>query len=139
MYHIVLLIPRSLQKIPMRDLHATEKSGIVELALIMQTGVCPYIVEFYGCLIRDVSAVLYKSCSPFSILLSCDISPLCTGLNCPINHSKTSSPLTCVHSRFETSKACNLVLESHCSRIFKLYILIGLVFSVLYSEMIFCS
>ena len=43
------------QKIPMRDLHATEKSGIVELALIMQTGVCPYIVEFYGCLIRDVS------------------------------------------------------------------------------------
>ena len=38
----------------MRDLHSTEKSGIVELAMIMKSGVCPYIVEFYGCLIRDV-------------------------------------------------------------------------------------
>lgn len=44
-----------LQKIPMRDLRASEKSDIVELAVTMQTGVCPYIVGFYGCLIRDVS------------------------------------------------------------------------------------
>lgn len=43
----------AVKKIPMRDLHATEKSGIVELAMIMKGGVCPYIVEFYGCLIRD--------------------------------------------------------------------------------------
>ena len=28
---------------------------IVELAVTMQTGVCPFIVGFYGCLIRDVS------------------------------------------------------------------------------------
>ena len=39
----------------MRELRATEKSDIVELAVTMQTGVCPYIVGFYGCLIRDVS------------------------------------------------------------------------------------
>ena len=39
----------------MRDLRASEKSDIVELAVTMQVGVCPYIVGFYGCLIRDVS------------------------------------------------------------------------------------
>ncbi|XP_064406210.1 dual specificity mitogen-activated protein kinase kinase 6-like [Halichondria panicea] len=43
----------AVKKIPMRDLHATEKSGIVELAMIMKHGACPFIVEFYGCLIRD--------------------------------------------------------------------------------------
>ena len=45
----------TLQKIPMRELRASEKNDIVELAVTMQTGVCPYIVGFYGCLIRDVS------------------------------------------------------------------------------------
>ena len=39
----------------MRELRATDKSDIVELAVTMQTGVCPFIVGFYGCLIRDVS------------------------------------------------------------------------------------
>ena len=45
------------QKIPMRELRASEKDDIVELAVTMQTGVCPYIVGFYGCLIRDVSNI----------------------------------------------------------------------------------
>lgn len=39
----------------MRELRASEKMDIVELAVTMQTGVCPFIVGFYGCLIRDVS------------------------------------------------------------------------------------
>lgn len=47
----------NMQKIPMRELRASDKMDIVELAVTMQTGVCPYIVGFYGCLIRDVSAV----------------------------------------------------------------------------------
>ena len=42
------------KKIPVRDLRATEKHEIIELAVIMKMGKCPYIVEFYGCLIRDV-------------------------------------------------------------------------------------
>ena len=45
-----------LQKIPVRELRTSDKSDIVELAVIMKTGVCPFIVVFYGCLVRDVSA-----------------------------------------------------------------------------------
>ena len=44
------------QKIPVRELRTSDKSDIVELAVIMKTGVCPFIVVFYGCLVRDVSA-----------------------------------------------------------------------------------
>ena len=52
------------QKIPMRELRASEKMDIVELAVTMQAGVCPYIVGFYGCLIRDVSLIgVYDNCS----------------------------------------------------------------------------
>ena len=43
------------QKIPVRELRTSDKSDIVELAVIMKTGVCPFIVVFYGCLVRDVS------------------------------------------------------------------------------------
>lgn len=45
--------PMAVKKIPVRDLRATEKHEIIELAVIMKMGKCPYIVEFYGCLIRD--------------------------------------------------------------------------------------
>ena len=43
------------QKIPLRDLRQTEKKEIMEIAIVMKAGHFPYIVEFYGCLIRDVS------------------------------------------------------------------------------------
>ena len=39
----------------MRELRINDRSDIVELAVIMKTGVCPFIVVFYGCLVRDVS------------------------------------------------------------------------------------
>ena len=42
------------QKIPVPELRGTDKRDIIELAVVMQSGRCPYIVEFYGCLIRDV-------------------------------------------------------------------------------------
>ena len=44
-----------LKKIPIRELRGTDKKDIIELAIVMQSGNCPYIVCFYGCLIRDVS------------------------------------------------------------------------------------
>ena len=40
-----------------------DKSDIVELAVIMKTGVCPFIVVFYGCLVRDVSVTQLNKCS----------------------------------------------------------------------------
>ena len=39
----------------MRELRVNDKQDVVELAMTMKSGVCPYIVDFYGCLIRDVS------------------------------------------------------------------------------------
>ena len=48
----------SSQKIPVRELRASDKTDIVELAVVMQTGKCPFIVEFFGCLIRDVSVCM---------------------------------------------------------------------------------
>ena len=46
------------QKIPVRELRASDKTDIVELAVVMQAGKCPFIVEFFGCLIRDVSKLV---------------------------------------------------------------------------------
>ena len=46
------------QKIPVRELRASDKTDIVELAVVMQAGKCPFIVEFFGCLIRDVSELV---------------------------------------------------------------------------------
>jgi len=43
----------AVKKIPVRELRASDKTDIVELAVVMQTGKCPFIVEFFGCLIRD--------------------------------------------------------------------------------------
>ena len=40
-----------------------DKDNIVELAVVMGTGTCPDIVEYYGCLIREVRR-----------LTNCDIS-----------------------------------------------------------------
>ncbi|KAL5474000.1 hypothetical protein EMCRGX_G028570 [Ephydatia muelleri] len=43
----------AVKKIPVRDLRQTEKKEIMEIAIVMKAGQFPYIVEFYGCLIRD--------------------------------------------------------------------------------------
>ena len=43
-----------LQKIPVPELRVNDKDNIVELAVVMGTGTCPDIVEYYGCLIREV-------------------------------------------------------------------------------------
>ena len=49
---------RESQKIPVRELRASNKTDIVELAVVMQAGKCLFIVEFFGCLIRDVSELV---------------------------------------------------------------------------------
>ena len=46
-----------LQKIPVPELRVNQKDNIVELAVVMGTGTCPDIVEYYGCLIREVYGV----------------------------------------------------------------------------------
>lgn len=43
----------AVKKIAVRELRINDRSDIVELAVIMKTGVCPFIVVFYGCLVRD--------------------------------------------------------------------------------------
>ena len=42
----------------MKDLRVSDKSSggeILELAVVMKAKECPFIVQFYGCLVRDVS------------------------------------------------------------------------------------
>ena len=51
-----LPLPPPLQKIPVPELRINDKDNIVELAVVMGTGTCPDIVEYYGCLIREVSS-----------------------------------------------------------------------------------
>ena len=38
----------------MPELRVNDKDNIVELAVVMGKGTCPDIVEYYGCLIREV-------------------------------------------------------------------------------------
>ena len=52
------VLMRESQKIPVRELRASNKTDIVELAVVMQAGKCLFIVEFFGCLIRDVSELV---------------------------------------------------------------------------------
>ncbi|CAI8054304.1 Dual specificity mitogen-activated protein kinase kinase 2 (Fragment), partial [Geodia barretti] len=43
----------AVKKIPVPELRVNQKDNIVELAVVMGTGTCPDIVEYYGCLIRE--------------------------------------------------------------------------------------
>lgn len=52
---LLSVLPFSLQKIPVPELRVNDKDNIVELSVVMGTGTCPDIVEYYGCLIREVS------------------------------------------------------------------------------------
>ena len=51
-----------LQKIPVPELRVNDKDNIVELAVVMGTVTCPDIVEYYGCLIREVWCVYLQLC-----------------------------------------------------------------------------
>lgn len=43
----------AVKKIPVPELRVNDKDNIVELSVVMGTGTCPHIVEYYGCLIRE--------------------------------------------------------------------------------------
>ena len=40
----------------MRELRISDKNEITELAVQTLSRTCPYIVDFYGCLVREVMA-----------------------------------------------------------------------------------
>ena len=48
----------SVQKIPMKDLR-TSGGNVLELDVIKKAKECPFIVHFYGCLLREVSHTHY--------------------------------------------------------------------------------
>ena len=60
----------------MKDLRVSDKSPggeILELAVVMKAKECPFIVQFYGCLVRDVSvpcASTYTCTSSLFLTLS---------------------------------------------------------------------
>lgn len=43
----------AVKKIPVPELRVNDKDDIVELAVVMRTGNCPHIVDYYGCVIRE--------------------------------------------------------------------------------------
>lgn len=75
---VVWCISPVLQRIPVRELRGTDKKEIIELAIVMQSGNCPYIVSFYGCTIRDVCSLLIPRL--LSLPSSVDL-PLVPGLS----------------------------------------------------------
>ena len=51
------------QKIPMKDLR-TSGGNVLELDVIKKAKECPFIVHFYGCLLREVISQAFDSPPP---------------------------------------------------------------------------
>jgi mitogen-activated protein kinase kinase 4 len=53
MYHVKSNQTLAVKKIPTKDLHISGGNVVLELDVIKKANECPYIVHFYGCLLRE--------------------------------------------------------------------------------------